>query len=61
MRLYLKIPEMFVYLIFQDGFWVVHIEFVVKFKLLAQFPVDHISHLVVSSFIFFLVKFAAFA
>ena len=36
-RLYLKIPENFVRLIFKDGCWVVHIPFVcvVKFKLLA--------------------------
>ena len=40
-----------------------HIPFVrmVKFKLLAQFPVDHHAYPVVSSLIFFLCKFAAFA
>ena len=39
-RLYLKIPEEFVRLIFQGGFWVVRIPFVcmVKFQFLAQFP-----------------------
>ena len=48
--LYLKIPENFVWLIFLDGFRVVHIPFgrMVKFKLLAQFPVDHLSHIVPS-------------
>ena len=38
-------------LIFQDRFWVVHIQFVriVKLKLLAQFPLDHLAHHVVST------------
>ena len=38
-RLYLKIPEKFMYLIFQDGFWTVHIPFVrmVKFLFLHHF------------------------
>ena len=51
-----KILEKFVCLIFQDGFWFVQIPFVriVKFKLLAQFLVDHLPHPVVSSLIFFL-------
>ena len=50
-------------LIFLDGFWVVHIPFsrVVKFKLLAQFPVDHLLHWVVSSLVFVLCLFTAFA
>ena len=54
--LYLKIPERFVRLIFYDRFSVVHILFVcvVKFKLLAQFPMDHLPHPVVSSLIVFL-------
>ena len=45
-RLYLKIPEKFVYFIFKYKFWVVLIPFVciVKFKLLAQLPADHISY-----------------
>ena len=44
-RLYLKIPEELVRLVLPDRFWVVHIPFVrmVKFKLLAQFPVDHLA------------------
>ena len=33
----------------------------VKFKLLAQFPVDHPAHPVMSSIVLFLCKFAAFA
>ena len=55
-RLYLRIPEKFVRLIFQDRFWVMHLPFVpmMKSKFLAQFPVDHLSHPVVSSFILFL-------
>ena len=49
-RLYVKIPENFVRLIFLDGFWIVRIVFVrmVKFKFLAQFPVDHLPQPVVS-------------
>ena len=52
-RLYFKIPNNFVRLIFLDGFWVVHIKFVrmVKLKLLAQFSVDHLAHTVMSSLI----------
>ena len=52
-RLYLKIPEEFVCLILQDRFWVVSIRFVrvVKLQFLAQFPVDHLAHPVVSSLI----------
>ena len=51
--LYLKITKNLVCLIFLDGFWVMHIPFVrlIKFKLLAQFPLDHLAHLVVSSLI----------
>ena len=50
-------------LILQDGFWVLHIPFVhmVKFKLLAQFPVDHLVYPVVSSLIRFLRLVTAFA
>ena len=42
-RLYLKIPKVFVHLNFQDGFWVVLLPFVhkVNFQFLAQFPIDH--------------------
>ena len=43
----------FVRLIFQDRFWFVYIPFVHKVKFLAQFPVDHLSHPVISSLIFF--------
>ena len=54
-RLYLKIPEEFVRLIFQDTCWVVHIPFVcmVKFKFLAQFLIDNLVQPVVSTFIIF--------
>ena len=54
--LYLKIPEEFVCFIFLDGFLVVHILFVgrVKFKLLAQFPVDPFALPISSSVILFL-------
>ena len=47
---------------FLDWFWVVHIPFVhmIKFKLLAQFPIDDLSHPVVSSLILFLRKLTAF-
>ena len=40
-----------------------HIEFVrmVKLQFFAQFPVDHPAHLLVSSLVLFLCKFAAFA
>ena len=57
-RLYLKIPEELASLILQDRFWVVHIPFIrmVKFRLLAQFPVDHLTHPVVSSLKFFYVN-----
>ena len=53
--LYLKIPEDFVRLIFQERFGVAHMPFVrmIKSKLLAQFPVDHHAHLVVPSLILF--------
>ena len=42
-----------VHLILQEEFWVMHIPFVrmVKFKLLAQFPVDHLPRSVVSRLI----------
>ena len=62
-RLYLRIPDKFVRLILQDRFLVVPIPFVrrVKLQFLAQFPVDPLTHLVVSSHILLLFKFAAFA
>ena len=52
-RLYLEIPVEFVRLIVQDRFLVVPIPFVrmIQFKFLAQFPVDHLPHRVVSSLI----------
>ena len=55
-HLYFKIPKNFVRLILQDGFWVVHMPLVrkVKFKLLAQFSVDHLSYPAGSSLIHFL-------
>ena len=42
--------------------WVVHIPFVgmVKFKFLAQFPVDHLAYPVVSSLVLLLCQFVAF-
>ena len=62
-HLYLKIPNELVSLIFQSVFWVVHIPFIHmdKFQFLAQFPMDHLAHPVVSSLILFLYLFAAFA
>ena len=55
-NLYIKLPEKCVRLIRQDGFWAVYIPFVlmVKFKLLAQFPVYHLPHPVVCSLLLFL-------
>ena len=51
-RLYLKLPEKIMRLIFQNRFCVVRIPFIrmVKFQFLAQFPVDHLSHSVLYSF-----------
>ena len=45
--------------IFKDGFGDVHITFVlmVKFKLLSQFPGDHLPHIVVFTLILFLALF----
>ena len=49
--------------IFKDRCGLVHILFVgmVKFKFLANFPVDHLAHPVVSSLVLLLFQFAAFA
>ena len=49
--------------IFLDRFWVMHIAFVwvVKFKILAQFLMDHLAHPVVSGVILSLHLFSAFA
>ena len=54
--IHLKIPEEFVHLIPQGRFLIVHIRFVhiVKFEILAQFPVDHLAHPVVSNLILLL-------
>ena len=51
-----------VHLIHQDRFWFVRIPFgrMVKFESLAQFPVNHFLHLVVSSLTLFLREFSAF-
>ena len=47
-RLYLKIPENFMYLILSGGLWFVHISFgMVKFQSLAQFRVGHMSYSIV--------------
>ena len=47
--LLIKIPDRFVCFILKDWCWVGHIPFVrvVKFKFLAQFPMDHFAHPVV--------------
>ena len=52
-RLYIKDPQVFVRVIFKDRCWVVHIPFVgmVRFQFLAHFPVDHLGHPVVASFV----------
>ena len=54
--LYLEIRENLLRLILQDEFWDVYMPLacIAKFKLLAQFPVDHLPHSVVSSFILFM-------
>ena len=46
----LRIPENFMDLIVYDGFWFVHISFssMVRFRFLAQFPVNQLSHPVMS-------------
>ena len=53
-RLYLLIPEYIVRIV-HNRFWVVHISFIcgVKFKLIAQFPVDQYAHPILSSLILF--------
>ena len=49
-------------LIHQDGFWFGHVPFgsLEKFQFLRQFPVDHLSFPVVSTFIHLLRLFATF-
>ena len=46
----LRLRDLFVFVILQDRFYVVHIPLVraVKFKFLAQLPVDNLAHPVVS-------------
>ena len=53
---YLNTQDKFVRFILKDRYLVIHIPFVrvVKFKILAQFPVDHLAHPVLSSLILFL-------
>ena len=59
---YLTTLENLMRRILQDRFWFVHIPFgsTVKFKFLAQFPVDHPAHPIMSSLIIFLHTFTAF-
>ena len=66
--MYLKVPKDLEGLIFLDGLLLVHVPFVCIIKfiyfylsiyLLAQFPVDHLSHPVVSFLVFFWCQFAA--
>ena len=61
-RLFLKITNYFIPLIFQDGFWVVHILFgnMVKLHFLSQFPLDNLLRLVLSRLILSLRQFTAF-
>ena len=58
-----KRPYEFMWVIFLNSWWVVHIPFVhmAKFKFLAHFPVDHLAHPVVSCLILLLCSFVAFA
>ena len=60
-RLNLKILENFMRLVLQDRFWFVHIPFIrmVKFQFIALFPVDHLTHSVVSCLILSLYWFAS--
>ena len=54
-RLYLKIPESFVFLILLDGFWIEYMSFGSwgKFNFFAQFPVDHLPYPVVYIIVLF--------
>ena len=58
-RLYVKIPEEFVYLIIQDRCCVLLIPLVhmVKFKFLTEFPVDHLCQTSLSAFICYIRLF----
>ena len=62
-RLYLKILENLVRFIFKVGFEFVHTPFnrVVKLNFLAQFPVGHLLHPVMSNLIIFWRSIDAFA
>ena len=46
-RLYLKIPNNFVRLIFLDGFWVVHKPFAGIYKIPCEMEIITSSHLIV--------------
>ena len=58
--LYLKIPENFMSLILRDILWFMYMPFgsMVKHRLFAQFPVDHLSQTVVGCLILLLLLFA---
>ena len=62
-RLFLKIPENFIRIIFLDGFRFVHIPFgnIVKIQSLRWFLVDHLIHQVEPCFKFLQSKCATFA
>ena len=62
-RLYNKVPQGFVSVIFYEKCWVLHIPFagMVKYKFLEHFPLDHLAHPIVSSLVILLCQFAAFA
>ena len=62
-RLYHKLLLVSLRFILQERFWVVHIPFVymVKFKFLAHFPVDPLSHPVLSSLTLLLLSFGSFS
>ena len=55
--MYVKIPEKFVCLIFQNRSWVVHILLacMFKFQFLAQFPEYHLAHPVMSIIIIIII------
>ena len=42
-------------LILQDRCWIVYVQFVhmIKFKFLAQFPVDHFAHIIITTLLEF--------
>ena len=61
-HLYLKISEMFMRLIFKNGFWIVYKVFarMVKFYLLTQFPRSAVPYSVVSRLIVFIYLLTSF-